>query len=244
MFNLKREAPLSIIEKPVFAKEEWFKAFYEGNSLIPLTDEGIDLCSIINVILDEKEMNWQDFARSELSPRQIKFLGDEMSVQHNNKGVAVSTEEKAETFNTPTRIIDSQRFKDLWETTKYRILRMLTQYIFDGARVAKNQAVQVVEIEKFFNNVRKNKKRIVQLRKALSTMIESLYGAPIMNLLREYREGFRINKPGEQRAKWGNFYKPKFQEILVADLEKTFENNLPKDIKNFVFRIGWTEPFD
>jgi hypothetical protein len=253
MLGFRKETPPSIIERETFAEEKWFKAFYEGNSLIPFTGEGIELCLAIETIHKEENIDWHKFSDSVLSPKQLKFLADAMNAQHKHKGILVSTPEQAgefkEKFASKPRIVDDERLQGLWEAYKYHFFRMIVQYIFQNEFefFAKNKGEQAAQIEQFFKNSKKNGARISDLKKALGVISKSLYSPAVQALLREYREEFR--KPDffiqdSVRMKWLQDKQPTLKAMIMADLDGAFEGSVPEDIKFFVQVIGWTPPFD
>ncbi len=238
----RKEGPPSIIEREVFAEEEWFRAFYEGNSLIPLADEGISLCTIATIILEDPNIDWWKFIHSELSPKQISRLGNAMSAQHKHKGVAISNQAQSETFTTQPRIIEKARFEQLWGSVTLGTITELLQYILDKNSV-RREPEMIKQIEKFFGDIDRNGARIEQFKKALAVIKTNLYESPIKDILTEYREGFRTDVQANRR-KWTDVYLPRLKETLIDALTKSFNGNLPLDIKNFVNRLGWHEPFD
>lgn len=225
-FPAPQEKQTSKIEGEVFVKDEWFKAYYRGNALIPQHGLGIGLCVLIECMKD-KNMDWRNFDISKFSPEQVKYLGDAMSAMHKAKGINISTEERASTFIDRPIIVPSERMQDLWDATKDQVKRSLIRFI----RRSDEETLDVGIISLFFTDS-SNKKRIEDLEKCLRIIDAAFTDQQILELLSRYRNGFR---PEGDKARWDDAnmtpnYQEQFEELIAKKIKADFGDKFPREI--------------
>ncbi len=238
---------IEIKEEEKFVKEKWFKAYYRGNALIPQAGVGIALSLFISTI-EDKNIDWDEFFNSQLSPEQISFLGNAMSVMHNHKGIQYSNAEKAKIFTHAPKIIHRDSLQRLWEKSKLEVLITLISFIREknfyffqhrefipDARGNDEKPGHINEILDFFNSP-KNIEKIKNLNTALTVIKTSFEEESMRALLDEYRNEFN-KKPTIRSSKiWEKYgYKKKFEKIIFTEIKSAFGGNYPKYIK-YLFR--------
>src|SRR3989344_9072428 len=150
---LKPKDKASQLEGKSFVTQEWFDAYYKGNSLIPQTATGIQL-SVLAAIMEDPNLDWEKFANSTFSPEQTDFLARAMAAQHKAKNVKVSTEEYSQTFIDKPQIIKKDRLHDLWSATKAAVVGAVFSYLTGQTMLlSKEDSAEISTAAKFIGGV-------------------------------------------------------------------------------------------
>lgn len=198
-------------------KEEWFKAFYKGVSLVPQTGEGIRLSLAIATIVDNPDTNWEEFAEAELSKAQVNFLITQMHAQHRNKDIVpYLTQESEEEV--------AQRIRGLVSVYKASTLQMLSRYIF-ATNINEKVGFTATVVNNFIKNP-DNKDKVAELRKILAIIKDVLDSPEMKKILDAYRAGMR----GGGLNHWYLNYRPKFIESIENKVREEFQGKLPPNL--------------
>ncbi|HSR89393.1 MAG TPA: hypothetical protein VLK22_03315 [Candidatus Udaeobacter sp.] len=199
-----------------YAKPEWFKAYYEGNSIIPQTGEGMVIC-LLEAALKDQEIDWEEFYRSKLSPEQIERLGTMMSRMHSAKNIHITTESNLHLFaqqgKNNTRTVDTSRLQRLWSAAVGLVFDNVASYMkFVRCRTVDPHDKVEQRATDFFADQR-NKDNIELFKVGISAVYTSLQEPKVRELLQQYRDGF-MDVEKRKDHKWAA-YKGRFEALVI-----------------------------
>lgn len=106
--------------------DSWFRAYLEGNRLMPQSNIAIDIL-VLDSVLKDPPGSWTDFSRIKLSAVQLAELGQAMNIAHQAYDVSYATEGTG--GGKPVR---QERLQDLWSSVTKRITHGLKYYMVEN----------------------------------------------------------------------------------------------------------------
>lgn len=237
------EGPKNQTESRTFAKQEWFDAYYRGNSLVPQSGAGIAVCLLDSVIDENGKTEWSSLIKSELSPEQLTFLGNSMSAMHKAKGIKVSTENRKHIFTEEPKVIGLERIQKLWKSAVFATAVSLVPYIYpdrDDVSLEDINQTNYIELTKVFFANPDNSEKIKELKVGLSEISKLFQEPEAVEILKEYGREFMTERPqAEQDSVWYNKkYGAKLGKILFPRLRRALGDNMSNEFLSFLESFG------
>lgn len=111
-------------DPPLPVQGSWFRGYLLGNALWPQQSFGIRI-GILASVFDDPPSRWEEFTRSEFTPRQVLAAGNALTIMHRQRGIPVAAEWLATSLDRP---ISEKRIKDLWNTPRDTIAGLVKTY--------------------------------------------------------------------------------------------------------------------
>jgi hypothetical protein len=180
-----------------------FEATMRGNRRVPQVLTGIG-CYLANAVLSEEGLSFEDFFESELSAEQIEEMKAAMNRAHAARNIAVRSVDAVgneEEAGPPwLRLLDDQRFKDLWVQEKNMTLRLITSILYQivpmsHMYVTKADNTKLIqEVERLLSDESKKEQRAL-LHRVISSAVRAYESEGATQLLMKYRSIFDNTRP-------------------------------------------------
>lgn len=248
---MKAFEKLNLFKKPqklekspeVFARQEWFEAYYQANAMVPQAEMGIGLLLIAR-LLEDPNVNWEELAVSKLSPKQIDVLGRGMSAMHKHRNIKISTAEMAPAFHPeiPKKIITQERLQQIWQEAVQIVFVFLLNYIDpsrtfetdkDGFIVISDKVGAAKEVEEYLSS-RNNVFHVLQLRQVFHILKKTFERPDVKEMLAEYRDQFSDPEKVRTRNLWKRNYMMKLSLAFTLDLRTMFPKGIPEEVMSMV----------
>ena len=220
------ETPEMNTERDV--KNEWYKAWLEGNALLPQTELGY-YASFLNTLTADPNLNWQVLLASRLSPDQIADIGKRMSNMHAARNIRATTETHRSLFAKEQngdstaiipqlKIVGEERLQEVWNEVAYGAAQIIeATAIQQGVPFPKRDAGAYTEKTMEAMNVFWHTPEHTYLREQIQRIVHSIYETLLSSrgkaLARDYKNEFQTDPRPDSKDIWDR-YKEKFRELV------------------------------
>ncbi len=178
----KRGDPVIKSPEEQTVKDEWFKAYVEGNATSPQTHFAISIYLACEV-LKKPKIDMEAFAYSELSEEQVSRIGEIMSRIHARKNIPHATADQFHNFKNPDSVktVSRERILKLWTDARDTLIRYLANL------VPPSQGRKIDWLNNFFNS-EENAEKSERLIRLLNYVREAFKTPEIQKLFAELRQ--------------------------------------------------------